>query len=40
MTSKTAHHIELRENSVREWVQDKSRRIKHDIILSSLYYDT
>ncbi len=29
MTSKAARHIELRENSVREWVQDKSLAIRH-----------
>ncbi len=29
MTSKAAQHIELRENSVREWVQDKTVSIKH-----------
>ncbi len=29
MTSKVACHIELRENSVREWVQDKTLHVKH-----------
>jgi hypothetical protein len=29
MTSKAACHIELRENSVREWVQDKSIKVVH-----------
>ena len=29
MTSKAARHIELRDNSVREWVQDKTLQIKH-----------
>ena len=29
MTSKAARHIELRENSVREWVQDKTISVKH-----------
>jgi hypothetical protein len=29
MTSKAAHHIKLRENSVREWVQDKTIAVKH-----------
>jgi hypothetical protein len=29
MTSKAARHIELRKNSVREWVQDKSVSVKH-----------
>ena len=29
MTSKAARHIELRENSVREWGQDKSLAVKH-----------
>ena len=29
MTSKAAHHIELRENSVREWVQNKTIDIEH-----------
>ena len=29
MTSKGARHIELRENSVREWVQDKTIKVKH-----------
>jgi hypothetical protein len=29
MTSKSARHIELRENSVREWVQNKSLAVKH-----------
>ena len=29
MTSKAARHIELRENSIREWIQDKSLAVKH-----------
>jgi hypothetical protein len=29
MTSKAARHIELLENSVREWVQNKSLAVKH-----------
>jgi hypothetical protein len=29
MTSKAAHHIELRKNSVCEWVQDKTIAVKH-----------
>ena len=29
MTSKAARHIELRDNSVREWVQDKTLNVKH-----------
>ncbi len=29
MTSKAARHIELHENLVREWVQDKSLAVKH-----------
>jgi len=29
MTSKAARHIEIRENSVREWVQDKSLAVRH-----------
>jgi hypothetical protein len=29
MTSKAAHHIELRENSIREWVQDKTLNLLH-----------
>ena len=29
MTSKAARHIELRENSVREWVQNKTIDIEH-----------
>ena len=29
MTSKAARHIELRDNSVREWVQDKTLAVKH-----------
>jgi len=29
MTSKAAHHIELRENSVREWIQSKLLSVKH-----------
>jgi hypothetical protein len=29
MTSKAAHHIELWENSVREWIQSKLLRVKH-----------
>ena len=29
MTSKAARHIELRENLVREWVQDKSLAVRH-----------
>ncbi len=29
MTSKAAHHIELRENSVREWVKDNTISVKH-----------
>ena len=29
MTSKAARHIELRENLVRKWVQDKSLAVKH-----------
>jgi hypothetical protein len=29
MTSKAACHIELRENSVREWVQDKTLLVKY-----------
>ena len=29
MTLKAMRHIELRENSVREWVQDKSIKILH-----------
>jgi hypothetical protein len=29
MTSKAARHIELRNNSVREWVQDKTLNVKH-----------
>jgi hypothetical protein len=29
MTSKAARHIELRKNSVREWVQDKTISVKH-----------
>jgi len=29
MTSKAARHIELRENSVREWVQDKTISVQH-----------
>ena len=29
MTSKTARHIELRDNSVCEWVQDKTLQVKH-----------
>ena len=29
MTSKAACHIELRGNSVREWIQDKMVAIKH-----------
>ena len=29
MTSKAACQIEIRENSVREWVQDKSLAVKH-----------
>ena len=29
MTLKATHHIELRENSVREWVQDKSLKVLH-----------
>ena len=28
MTSKAACHIELRENSVRQWVQDKTLSVK------------
>ena len=29
MTLKALRHIELRENSVREWVQDKSIKVLH-----------
>jgi len=29
MTSKAARHIELRENSVREWVQDNTLNVLH-----------
>ena len=29
MTLKAVRHIELRENSVREWVQDKSIKVSH-----------
>jgi hypothetical protein len=29
MTSKAARHIELRNNSVCEWVQDKTLNVKH-----------
>jgi hypothetical protein len=29
MTSKAAHHIELRENSIREWVQDRTLDVLH-----------
>ena len=29
MTSKAARHIELRENSVREWIQSKLLTVKH-----------
>jgi hypothetical protein len=29
MTSKVAHYIELRENSVCKWVQDKSLKVLH-----------
>jgi hypothetical protein len=29
MTSKAACHIELRENSVREWVQNKTINVQH-----------
>ena len=29
MTSKAAHHIELWENSVREWVKDNTISVKH-----------
>jgi hypothetical protein len=29
MTLKTARHIELQENSVREWVQDKMLKVLH-----------
>jgi hypothetical protein len=29
MTSKAAHHIELRKNSVWEWVQDKTLKVLH-----------
>jgi hypothetical protein len=29
MTSKAAQHIELRENSVRKWVQDKTLQVRH-----------
>ena len=29
MTSKAARHIELRDNSIREWVQDKTLDVKH-----------
>ena len=29
MTSKAARHIELRENLVREWVQDKFLAVRH-----------
>ncbi len=29
MTSKAARHIELRENSIQEWVQDKTLNIVH-----------
>jgi hypothetical protein len=29
MTSKAVRHIELRENLVREWVQDKTMAVKH-----------
>ena len=29
MTSKAARHIELRENSVREWVQDNTLNVEH-----------
>jgi hypothetical protein len=29
MTSKAAHHIKLRENSVRDWVQDKTLNVVH-----------
>jgi hypothetical protein len=29
MTSKAAHHIELHENSIREWVQDKTLIVVH-----------
>ncbi len=29
MTSKAAYRIELRENSVREWVQNKTINVRH-----------
>jgi hypothetical protein len=29
MTSKAAHHIKLRENSIHEWVQDKTLTVVH-----------
>jgi hypothetical protein len=29
MTSKAARHIELQENSIREWVQDKTLDVLH-----------
>jgi hypothetical protein len=29
MTSKATHHIELRKNSIHEWVQDKALNVVH-----------